>query len=306
MGKRDGTGESRAVNFRAGLKRRGIFWVLFLLGAALFPRFGLALNTPEPASSPVSSWNIDLSRYALSAHGTQGCEVCHGTMKEKDRPHPDTADPQVLSRDAVRQYDYKRCGTCHFLSWERNLQGAHAKALEKEQELEKGGKKVDSAAKAPTCGDCHNSHYEKAHRSRLELGREMTERCGVCHQSQRQTYLDNYHGQAAVGLGNTKAASCTDCHGAHQCLSLKDPNEALKACRRCHSQATLSFAGLVIHPAPPEGKPADAEKAAKVRVIRLVAVMMGVLVLVVVLVFYGHSFLWLLREIHEKLKRHPS
>ena len=38
-------------------------------------------------------------------------------------------------------------------------------------------------------------------------------------------------------------------------------------------------------------------------VIQLITVVMGTLVLVVVIFFYGHSFLWLLREIHEKLKR---
>jgi hypothetical protein len=305
MGKREkAIGSSLILKVRAGWIGRRMRWFLFVSGVTLilFPGFDLALSAPEPSSS----WYLDLSRYALSAHGTFGCEVCHGTMKEKDRPHPDTADPQFLSRDAVLQYDYKRCSTCHFLSYERSLQGAHARALVKERALEKEGKKVDAAVKAPTCGDCHTAHYEKAHRSRLELGRQMTERCGACHPAQRLSYLDNYHGQAAVGLGKTTAAFCTDCHGAHQCLSLKDGREALNACRRCHSQATLSFAGLVIHPVSTEGTPINPEKAAKVKVIRLVAFLMGALVLVVVLVFYGHSFLWLIREIHEKLKRHPS
>jgi H+/Cl- antiporter ClcA len=37
--------------------------------------------------------------------------------------------------------------------------------------------------------------------------------------------------------------------------------------------------------------------------IRTVTLLMLVLVLGLVAFFYGHSFIWLLRELHEKLKR---
>jgi hypothetical protein len=132
----------------------------------------------------------------------------------------------------------------------------------------------------------------------------MTERCGSCHPAQKMTYLDNYHGKAAVKLGKASAAFCTDCHGAHHCLSLKDRQQALQACLRCHPKATLSLASMVIHPTLATGDLPNPEKAAKVSVIKWVSLIMGTLVLVVVVFFYGHSFLWLIREIHEKLKRH--
>jgi len=264
--------------------------LLFLLiGIFLAPSTGRAV----PAPVPPSSWFIDLSRFARSAHAQQSCEICHGNMKEMDRPHPDSTDSRFLKKDAVRKYDYKRCQTCHRLAYERYLQGAHAKALQKEQQ----------ALPAPTCGDCHSAHYEKAHGSRLETGRQMTELCGSCHPAQKITYLENYHGKAAVHLGKITAAFCTDCHGAHNCLSLKDKKEALQACRRCHPQASMNFAGLVIHPTLPADIKVDPEKAGKVKVIKLVTILMGILVVIVVVFFYGHSFLWLLREIHEKLRR---
>ncbi len=57
-------------------------------------------------------------------------------------------------------------------------------------------------------------------------------------------------------------------------------------------------------PALEPGKEKNPEKEAKVAVIKLITVVMGTLVLLVVIFFYGHSFLWLLREIHEKLKKH--
>ena len=266
---------------------------------------GLALNTSWAMKTPgpPSSWFIDLSRFARSAHTQQSCETCHGNMKEMDRPHPDSTDSRFLKKDAVRKYDYKRCQTCHRLDYERYLQGAHAKALQKEQAsaIKEGGQ--EPRIKAPTCGDCHSAHYEKAHGSRLETGRQMTEVCGSCHPAQKMTYLENYHGKAAVNLGKTTAAFCADCHGAHNCLSLKDRKEALQACRRCHPQASINFAGQVIHPTLPSDIKVDPEKAAEVKVIKLVTIIMGALVLVVVVFFYGHSFLWLLREIHEKLRR---
>jgi hypothetical protein len=275
-----------------------LFWLgLFLIG---IPNAAWAMKTAEPPSS----WFIDLSLFARSAHSQLSCEACHGNMKEMDRPHPDSTNSGFLKKDAVQKYDYQRCQNCHRLSYERYQKGAHAKALQKEQPASQLKEGSQPKVKAPTCGDCHSAHYEKAHLSRLETGRQMTERCGSCHVSQKITYLENYHGKAAVNLGKTSAAFCTDCHGAHTCLSLKDRKEALQACQRCHPRGSANFAGLVIHPTLPADVKADPGKADKVKVIKLVTVLMGALVLIVVFFFYGHSFLWLLREIHERLRRH--
>jgi Cytochrome c554 and c-prime len=283
-------------------EKRGLllFLAFIFMGSLLFLKGSLLYAGKE--DTPPTSWFIDLSRFAASAHGTLTCEACHGTMKEQDKLHPDMRDPQFLKLEASRKYDYKRCQTCHRPSYEYYLKGAHARALQKEREPQPTPTNLKKLP-APTCGNCHASHYEKAHRSRLEIGRDLTEVCGSCHQAQKVTYLDNFHGKAAVNLGNTRAAYCTDCHGAHECLSLKDRPKALESCQRCHPQANLSFASMVIHPALEPGKEKDAEKEARVAVIKLITVVMGTLVLVVVIFFYGHSFLWLLREIHEKLKR---
>lgn len=278
--------------------------LIFMIQNGLFLATSRAMETAEPPSS----WFIDMSRLALSAHSSLSCESCHGTMKEQDRLHPDSQNTRFLKQGAFSKYDYKRCQTCHRLSYDRTLQGAHAKALKKEsegntQQVAIGKVLPENTIKAPTCGDCHSSHYEKAHRNRLEIGRQQTERCGSCHPAQKVTYLENYHGKAAVNLGKTSAAFCTDCHGAHNCLSLKDKQKALEACQRCHPKASLSFAGQVIHPNLPSDTKTDPEKAAKVTVIKLVTLLMGTMVIIVVVFFYGHSFLWLLREIHEKLRR---
>jgi len=132
----------------------------------------------------------------------------------------------------------------------------------------------------------------------------MTGVCGACHPAQKATYLENYHGKVAVNLGNEASAYCTDCHGAHDCVSLKDRKTALAACQRCHPNAGERFTQFVIHPTT-EGLAQDnKEKQRHVAIIKLVTIVMTIIVILVVGFFYGHSFLWLLRELHEKLRKH--
>ena len=273
---------------------------LLILGGCLL----LARSISAREIPPDSSWFIDLSRFSGSAHGTMTCEACHGTMKEPGKAHPDARDALYLKREATRVYEYSRCQSCHRPGYERTLSGAHAQALLKEKEEARAGKRVDSKkSPAPTCGNCHSSHYVKARRSRLELGRAMTATCGTCHPAQAASYLENSHGKKGVHLGKINSAYCTDCHGAHQCLSLKDRKTALEACQRCHPQAREQFASFVIHATGQVFTEKDRDKKYRADMIRTVTLVMLVLVIGLVAFFYGHSFIWLLRELHEKLRR---
>ena len=279
----------------------GLLLCLMLLTALPAPRRLEAAIAPDGQPG----WFVDMGRFAASAHGTFSCQQCHGDMKQGGTMHPDSENPAFLKAHANREYDYRRCQSCHKPSYEQYLEGAHAKALKKE--------KTDSPAKlqqlpegkrAPTCGSCHSGHYATAHLSRVEIGREMVSVCGACHPAQAATYLDGYHGKAAVNLGDKNAAFCTDCHGAHHCLSLKDTKEALAACQRCHPEATEGFTQVIIHPTIQDVPENDREKRMHVALIRILTVLMSILVILVVGFFYGHSFLWLLRELHEKLRKH--
>jgi hypothetical protein len=278
---------------------RQLFY-LTLFAALLGPQFANAAITPDDQPK----WFVNMRSFAQSAHGTFSCEKCHGDMKQGGKMHPDSENPVFLKNNAVRQYDYQRCESCHKPSYKQYLQGAHAKALLKEQSDPASTAKLPDSKKAPTCGNCHSSHYVKGHLSRVEIGRQMVSVCGACHPAQTATYLDNYHGKAAVNLGNKKAAFCTDCHGAHHCLSLKDKKEALTACKRCHPEATAGFAQVLIHPTTQDLPKEDPQKRAHVTLIRVVTILMSILVILVLGFFYGHSFVWLLRELHEKLRRH--
>jgi predicted CXXCH cytochrome family protein len=64
---------------------------------------------------------------------------------------------------------------------------------------------------------------------------ERYTQCQSCHQEQYQGTLDSNHARALAG-GNTDAAICTDCHGAHDVGVPGDPRQKIsETCRQCHS-----------------------------------------------------------------------
>lgn len=253
-----------------------------------------------------SSWFVDMTRFDRGAHASLSCKECHprhvgaGT-KGSDFKHPNIEDPKYLAAPARREFNYHLCAECHRLAWDRYTKGAHADSMRKQaQEPPKKG-----ATLAPTCADCHNPHTDQGGQGRLSLGRRQVQVCGSCHPSQATTYMQNYHGKAAVNLGHPTAAFCTDCHGAHQAVSLKDKDAALTACKRCHLKAPPNFAQVVIHPAKAGLDPkADQDKLWRVSLILAVSMIMFVIVLVVISAYYGHTLLWWLRDLHHKIRKH--
>ena len=284
-----------------------ILFVLWLLSFCGFSSGVLASAQPGIPAVPdnESSWFVNLNRFAESAHGTFPCERCHADLDKGNTLHPVSESSASLMMSATRLYDYSRCKTCHRSSYEKYVLGEHARALQKEK-LMPANKDLSGPApgNAPTCGDCHSSHYVRSHLSRLETGRNMTEVCGSCHPAQKASYLENYHGKAAVNLGNERAAFCTDCHGAHQCISLKEKKAAIAACQRCHPEAGPSFAEFVIHVTPKATAVDAKQERQRIALIRVITVLMSIIAILVVGFFYGHTFLWILRELHERLRRH--
>jgi hypothetical protein len=131
----------------------------------------------------------------------------------------------------------------------------------------------------------------------------MTEMCGFCHPIQKRTYLENYHGKTAVHLKYEASAYCTDCHGAHTCLSLKKREQALEVCQKCHLNARIRFTDSVIHASEEGLKKEDTDKLVKIRAIQWVEIGFGILVVAVLAFFYSHTLVWILRKVHEWLKK---
>lgn len=267
---------------------------LCLSSAGGSPAWGTA--APEPQSS----WFLDMNQFSASAHGTLKCDECHGPMVDKEKKsHPDKKSPVYLKQDPKRTFDYGMCGKCHKKTHERYLKGEHAKAMEKEK---KTGE-ISKTGFAPTCGDCHSSHFTKSHVSRVETGKAMTESCGTCHPDQRDSYLANYHGKAGVNLEHDKAAYCTDCHGAHESMSLKDNPQTLTTCKRCHPDATENFADIIIHDSTLNADKKSEAKQSGLSKVHFLGFLSYIFIVLVLVLFYSHSFLVMLRKIHEKLRK---
>ncbi len=263
---------------------------LFSHALTLSLLFMLVWSFPTSGSEILQkrSWFIDMERFLFSSHGRFSCSECHSDIEQKGVKHP---DPKLLGRSSTLLYDYKKCERCHPQEYQRYLKGIHAMAL------------VQRKKDAPTCGDCHVAHYVVSNQSRLELGRWMTEMCGLCHSVAKKTYLENYHGKAAASLGYEASAYCTDCHGAHTCLSLKKKKEALEVCQKCHPNAQILFTGFMIHASDEGVKKEDVDKLKKLKVIRWIEIGFGILVFMVLAFFYSHTLVWILRKVHEWLKK---
>ncbi len=282
--------------------KKNKIYILPVLLLCVLP--GVTEAVPNTAFVSQSTWFVDMNRFSASAHATLECKECHADLLAADRKHPDPSLPDFLKKDAKRSYDYRRCQKCHRLSYERYLVGEHANALVKENHPGEAGTVQSSDAKqAPTCGDCHSSHYVRSKLSRVTIGQQNVHRCGKCHMEHVASYLDNIHGKLGVNLGNPDSAFCTDCHGAHTAVSLKKPEDALPVCRRCHPQAEAEFTNFVIHASVSGGVAEKSSKKASLTWIKRFRITVMVIVGLSLLFFLTHSALWLLREIHYKLRK---
>lgn len=263
-----------------------------------------------------SSWFIDMGKYQQSAHADLDCEKCHFQMRDSDRKHPDFSDPDFLQLNSITGFDYTACRECHPKAYARYSQGLHARAREeqalwtdyllppeKRRSTQEQNKKLEDIP--PTCGHCHNVHTQLSNLSRLELGKSQMEICGPCHREFEQSYKKNIHGKIGVNLENDDAAYCTDCHGAHNVVSLEEEQQNLNACMRCHPQAKASFTEAIIHSTPPAlellGKDNE-DLRWKTNLVSVVRTLIIVVVILFIVFFAAHTLLSYLREAHEKLR----
>lgn len=74
----------------------------------------------------------------------------------------------------------------------------------------------------------------------------MTQTCGACHKEAVNTFHLSIHGSRSEG-GNTKAATCADCHGSHSIEPVKLSDSTMNRanaelmCAKCHSQNVADY-----------------------------------------------------------------
>ncbi|MDE2320643.1 MAG: cytochrome b/b6 domain-containing protein [candidate division NC10 bacterium] len=162
------------------------------------------------------------------------CIACHGTHRIRKI----AADGHVV------------CASCHSRQAKQMAAGIHADSRE------------EKTRHLPTCVTCHGAHAvtsrrdpaSPTHRSHIH------ETCARCHADPKviareriarprvvALFEQSIHGQAILQKGNLTAATCTDCHGAHEIRRAADPASAIfkrnvaTTCSHCHSDEAAQF-----------------------------------------------------------------
>jgi predicted CXXCH cytochrome family protein len=89
------------------------------------------------------------------------------------------------------------------------------------------------------CIDCHGEnafpHDDPPPINRRAFTVQMAQQvCANCHTGEAHNQADGVH-QQALDAGNLTAATCTDCHGAHNVQQPGDPQLTANTCGSCHT-----------------------------------------------------------------------
>jgi len=177
---------------------------------------------------------VDDGKLKHSIHGDLfACVDCHKDVKglahettpNKVRCAECHADAQEAYSHSLHANDYRaggagaNCQDCHAGAHEI-LAAADAKSP------------VNHANIPVTCGRCHGQKFL------MEANGESAQPF--------ISYQASVHGHATAN-GSTKAAVCTDCHGAHEILSASDAKSPIyefnvpETCGKCHTEVSKTF-----------------------------------------------------------------
>jgi len=161
--------------------------------------------------------------------GRVNCASCHGA--HMIQPVHDSTTHGIPLGIA------ERCAACHDSVAVLARTDIHGVTAREEAQ----GTRPITRDTAATCIACHGGHGIQPARA---LAREvaLVGQCGHCHEAERESYNDTYHGRA-TRLGHYKAARCDDCHTGHRVFPSSDPRASTypanraATCRKCHEAA---------------------------------------------------------------------
>ncbi len=170
-----------------------------------------------------------------------GCKACHGSheMHSVKDPRSSTNRTNVSAT----------CAACHQVEGKKFQDSAHGTALS------------SGSKEAPTCLTCHGAHNivpVKSMESPLYKMKEA-QACLKCHLNNPEVrkkvgvaaefiagFQTSVHG-VALASGNTRAATCSDCHGSHDQRKAGDPSSWVhrrrisETCARCHPGISKTY-----------------------------------------------------------------
>lgn len=192
------------------------------------------------------------ARFTSSVHGAlkggvqlAGCSDCHGTHAVVRV----TAEPE----GARKQFALATCAKCHPAERELFMASDHGIAL---------GSGVKGA---PTCISCHDEHNVRASSdsSSGTSRSKVAATCLRCHLDNPDvranvgpsagfisSYENSIHARAMKG-GNEAAATCIDCHGAHEMKKGARPDSKVAraniaaTCGACHGDILEQYRGSI-------------------------------------------------------------
>src|SRR5665811_27736 len=187
-------------------------------------------TTPAQGQDP--SLSVAPEMFAQSVHAGNACSSCHQGFVLTIPQH------QIDASKSFRQVAIEACESCHPEAFMAYQTSTHAKVYYQ-------------GDVGPICISCHGSHAIR----RVRLGDESADfkmsmardSCGRCHAEKFEQAREEFHFKA-LSLGYARAATCFDCHGFHDNLSLKSGEaETLQACQKCHPGATTGFTYFQMH-----------------------------------------------------------
>jgi len=224
--------------------------------------------------------SINPTKHAASAHAVLGCTDCHTSIK--DYPHPakiQRVECATCHTDEVKSFTSSvhsmlgdtACASCHGNVHELTTTEKLAPAKCVECHADEVKQFADSihgqAAKkgdpdAPTCESCHGSVHSIKPGDATDStvsAKNLPDTCAKCHSDPGflsrhliplahpvDSYKQSVHGRA-VAAGNSKAATCNNCHGNHDIYPAMDPRSRVnhwkvaETCGTCHQKIAQTY-----------------------------------------------------------------
>ncbi len=286
----------------------------------------------DDAKSPVNHANIPVTcgrchgqKFLVEANGESAQtfmsyqESVHGLATEKGSTKAAVCTDchgahEILPANDAKSPIYKfnvpaTCGKCHAEVSKTFMQSIHGQGISRGNGL------------SPVCTDCHGIHSIKAH---IDPNSSVSEQnvarttCARCHDGVRlsqefgvagnrvSTYMDSYHGLAAVG-GSAVVANCASCHGVHNILPSSDPRSTINktnldaTCGKCHKGVTQKFTLNKVH--IDGGKSKDIGTVA-VRYVRWFY--LALIFLVIGAMFLHNVIIWRSKAVARRRMQNPS
>ncbi len=151
------------------------------------------------------------------------------------------------SAQAGKPYEDESCLGCHSdNSLETSLQSGDSLPLFVDEQSFAGS--VHGAKLK--CSDCHQDevadpHPTKSFKDKRHVALVFADKCKRCHFKNYTDTLDGVH-QKLIQKGNTQAALCVDCHGAHDIARPGEPRSKIsQTCAKCHKPVYEVYAQSV-------------------------------------------------------------